>query len=97
MSSADSQASGTIIIIACGRERPESVSSSSVSSNEPESLSCSDTIGMNGARSPSSSLSSCDCRACIQLRLPRTVLISPLCAIMRIGCASGQLGNVLVE
>jgi hypothetical protein len=37
------------------------------------------------------------CRAAIQLTLPRSVLISPLCATMRYGCASGQLGNVLVE
>ena len=29
--------------------------------------------------------------------LPRTVLISPLWAIIRYGCASSQLGNVLVE
>ena len=36
-------------------------------------------------------------RARIQLRLPITVLISPLCAMKRNGWASGQLGNVLVE
>ncbi len=36
-------------------------------------------------------------RAAIQLRLPRTVLISPLCATSRNGWASGQDGNVLVE
>ena len=36
-------------------------------------------------------------RARIQLRLPLTVLISPLCAISRYGWASGQLGKVLVE
>ena len=47
--------------------------------------------------SPSSSLASCDWRARIQLRLPLMVLISPLCAIMRSGCASGHDGNVLVE
>jgi len=33
----------------------------------------------------------------IQLMLPVTVLISPLCASMRNGCASFQVGNVLVE
>ena len=43
------------------------------------------------------SLRNCDSRALIQLRLPRTVLISPLCAMKRNGCASGQLGNVFVE
>ena len=36
-------------------------------------------------------------RARIQLRLPFTVLISPLCAISRNGWASGQDGKVLVE
>ena len=47
--------------------------------------------------SPSSSDSSCDWRARIQLRLPLTVLISPLWASMRSGCASGHDGKVLVE
>ena len=36
-------------------------------------------------------------RAYIQLTLPRTVLISPLCARKRYGCASRQDGKVLVE
>ena len=36
-------------------------------------------------------------RAAIQFRLPRMVLISPLWAMNRYGCASGQDGNVLVE
>ena len=39
----------------------------------------------------------CDSRARIQLTLPISVLISPLWAITRYGCASGQLGNVFVE
>ena len=43
------------------------------------------------------SLSSSASRARIQLRLPITVLISPLWAMNRNGWASGQLGNVLVE
>ena len=50
-----------------------------------------------GRSSPKSSDASCDSRARIQLTLPRSVLISPLCAIMRYGCASSQLGNVFVE
>ena len=37
------------------------------------------------------------CLARIQLRLPCTVLISPLCEMRRNGCASGQDGNVFVE
>ena len=36
-------------------------------------------------------------RARIQLRLPASVLISPLWAMYRYGWASGQLGKVLVE
>ncbi|CNL92329.1 Uncharacterised protein [Mycobacterium tuberculosis] len=36
-------------------------------------------------------------RARIQFSLPVTVLISPLCAIRRNGCASGQDGKVFVE
>ncbi len=46
---------------------------------------------------PSTSAASCASRARIQFRLPRIVLISPLCAISRYGCASGQDGKVLVE
>ena len=33
----------------------------------------------------------------IQLMLPVSVLISPLCASIRNGCASRQVGKVLVE
>ena len=47
--------------------------------------------------SPKSSETSCDSRARIQLTLPRSVLISPLWATIRYGCASSQLGNVFVE
>ena len=36
-------------------------------------------------------------RARIQFSLPRTVLISPLCATIRYGWASGHEGNVFVE
>ena len=35
-------------------------------------------------------------RACIQLTLPRSVLISPLCARKRNGCARSHVGNVFV-
>ncbi len=92
-----SQASGTIIETACGSDRPVRLRSSRTSSNEAESLAPGLTIGSSGAMSPSSSLSSCDWRARIQLRLPRTVLISPLWASVRNGCASGHEGNVFVE
>jgi hypothetical protein len=35
-------------------------------------------------------------RACIQLMLPRRVLISPLWQTYRYGCARAQFGNVFV-
>ena len=55
-------------------------------------------IGNSRSRSPGiTSLASSASRARIQLRLPITVLISPLCATKRYGWASGQDGNVLVE
>src|SRR4029079_10574254 len=46
---------------------------------------------------PNRSETSCDSRARIQLRLPLTVLISPLCATKRYGWASGHDGKVFVE
>ncbi|MDF2554570.1 MAG: hypothetical protein K0R60_465 [Microbacterium sp.] len=97
MSGCFSYASGTIIMIAWGRLRPVRVRSSSTSSNDAESLAPSVQIGRSGRMSPSTSDSSCDWRARIQLRLPLTVLISPLCASIRSGCASGHDGNVFVE
>ena len=71
---------------------------SSTSSKEAESLAPGVQIGKIRSRSPGirSDLSSAS-RARIQLRLPMTVLISPLWAMKRNGCDSGQLGNVLVE
>jgi hypothetical protein len=47
--------------------------------------------------SPQSGEASMGCRIVMALRLPQRVLISPLCASSRNGCASGQLGSVLVE
>ena len=55
-------------------------------------------IGNSRSRSPGiTSLASSASRARIQLRLPLTVLISPLWAIIRNGWASSQAGKVLVE
>ena len=93
-----SHASGIIIMIACVSGRPESMSSSATSSNEAES----EPIGLisgysSSGTSPSIGWDSCAWRARIQLRLPLTVLISPLWAMVRNGWASGQDGNVLVE
>ena len=68
-----------------GRTRP--------SRRPPSSIS-----GRQSARSsPNASEESTASRARIQLTLPRTVLISPLWAIIRSGCASSQLGAVFVE
>ncbi len=109
MSRLFSHASGIIISTACGRLRPPRCSSSSTSSKLAESLNSGVQMGNSRARSPlpwpapaseaeaSSADSSRLCRVAIQLRLPRMVLISPLWAMYRYGCASGQDGNVFVE
>ena len=55
------------------------------------------TNGSNSCRSGSSGDASFEVRALDQLRLPSIVLISPLWASMRKGCASGHRGKVLVE
>ena len=82
----------------CGRLRPPMWSSSSTSSKDAESLAPGVQIGNSRSRSPGiRSESSSASRARIQLRLPITVLISPLWAMNRNGCDSGQLGKVLVE
>ena len=68
----------------CGSERPPKCSNSRTSSNDAESLPPGVQIGKSLDTSPGI----CDdvnnaSRACIQLRLPRTVLISPLCEMYR--------------
>ena len=93
-----SHASGIIINIACGSERPPRYKSSSTSSNEAESDPPSATIGNNLFKSPGMRLlASKLSRAFIQFRFPLTVLISPLCAMYRYGWASGHEGKVFVE
>jgi hypothetical protein len=77
-----SQASGIIISTECGSDRPPMCSSSSASSNDAESDAPGVQIGNNRSRSPGiRSDASRASRARIQLRLPITVLISPLCAM----------------
>ena len=77
-----SQASGIIISTACGSDRPAWTRSSTTSSKLAESLRPFVMSGVSSLMgSGSRSLSSVVSRAVIQLRLPRTVLISPLCAI----------------
>ena len=62
---------------------------SSALSSDAESLMPGCNIGV--------SVGSTLCRACIHERLPRMVLISPLWASKRKGCASDHVGKVLVE
>jgi hypothetical protein len=95
-----SHASGIIISTECGSDRPPRWSSSRTSSKEAESEASGVQTGKIRSRSaedPNRSEASWDSRARIQLRLPLTVLISPLWATKRYGWASGQLGKVLVE
>ena len=76
---------------------PPVTSSSSILSrleeSEPDSLTSGATVCSSGNRSDWSF----GVRALDQLRLPSIVLISPLCANIRNGCANGQRGKVLVE
>ncbi len=95
-----SHASGIIISTEWGRDRPPRCNSSRTSSKEAESEASGVQTGKTRSRSvfsPNSSEASWDSRARIQLRLPLTVLISPLCAMKRYGCASGHDGKVFVE
>jgi hypothetical protein len=88
---------------ACGSDLPPRYSSSRHSSKLAESLADSVRIGSSrsiprpSAEAGNRSVARSASRARIQLRLPRTVLISPLCAMNRYGWASGQDGRVLVE
>src|SRR4029453_6006360 len=90
--------SGIIIMTACGIERPESTMSSSTLSNIEESEPFGFTMGgIFLVASPNSGDWNSASRARIQLMLPRSVLISPLCAMQRYGWARSQLGKVFVE
>ena len=81
-----------------GNSRPDIINNSIALSNSPESLQFGSMTGMTYLRSsPIFSLSIKPWRAVIQLRFPRSVLISPLWATQRNGWARAQLGSVLVE
>ena len=88
--------SGTMTAMACGSESPLMTRNSKTLSSEAESLMPGCTMGESSLISPSASHASTDSRACIQPRLPRMVLISPLCASRRKGCARLQVGKVFV-
>ena len=93
-----SQASGIISIIACGRLRPPSTSSSSMLSNCAESLCSGWTMGKRRSTLPKNFADESWLRRAVRwFRLPRTVLISPLWAMNRNGWASSQVGKVLVQ
>ncbi len=82
MVSSPDHGSGIIIMMACGSERPVSTSISSTLSNMAESLPASSMMGrILRMSSPNSSEANMLSRACIQLMLPRSVLISPLWAM----------------
>ena len=55
------------------------------------------TIGCSSSRFGINGVANLEARARAQLRLPSTVLISPLWARKRNGCARGQRGAVFVE
>ncbi len=89
--------SGIIIRSAWGSERPVMTRNSRTLSNVAVSLPPSRITGSTLFRSsPSTSDFSRPSRARIQLMLPVSVLISPLCATYRYGCASGHDGKVFV-
>ncbi len=98
MSTCVDQASGTSIIITCGSGRPLATRKSATLSSDAESLPPGRMIGLKSAMcSAIAALSSSGSRALIHVWLPRSVLISPLCASSRYGCARSHVGNVLVE
>ncbi len=90
-------AGGTIIRTARNMLTPPASSTSSILSMLEESDPVRLTSGWIDSRSGKSGALNLEARAIAQLRLPSTVLISPLWARNRNGWASGQRGMVLVE
>ena len=83
--------------MAWGRLNPDMTRNSKALSKEAESLMPGCMMGRISFTSPRRGVESTASRASIQPRLPRMVLISPLCAKRRNGCARLHVGNVLVE
>ena len=82
-----------------GRDRPPArTRNSRTQSADPESLRLGSTTGYSSVRTrlPKRLELMTPSRAFIRFTLPRSVLISPLWANIRSGCARSQLGNVLV-
>ena len=81
----------------CSRSMPPACSSSSMLSSDLRVRAVGGDHRIELARGPARGVRQACARACAQARLPAMVLISPLCASRRNGCASGQRGAVLVE
>ena len=92
------QLSGTSRVLAIGALRPARTRTSNTASRALESDAPFGMIGLMSSavspKAPETILISCDF---IQFTLPFRVLISPLCASMRNGCASHHCGKVFVE
>ncbi len=90
--------SGTNMVLAIGALRPARTSTSNTESSAAESDDPLGTIGlMSSAMSPKAEEAMRISWLFIQFTLPLSVLISPLWANMRKGCASHHCGKVLVE
>src|SRR6056297_2699034 len=91
-------ASGTSMVLAIGAERPARTSASNTASSAAESEEPEAMIGlMSSAVAEDKVLAIRISWDFIQLVLPFSVLISPLCASIRKGWASHHCGKVLVE
>src|SRR6056297_1732633 len=92
------QLSGTSIVLAIGALRPARTRTSNTASSAALSEDPPETIGlMSSAISPNAEEAILISWLFSQFRLPLRLLISPLCASIRNGCASHHCGNVLVE
>ena len=90
--------SGTSIVFAIGADRPARTITSNTESSAAESLAPCGMIGlMSSAISPNAPEAIRISWLFIQLTLPFSVLISPLWASIRNGCASHHCGKVFVE
>ena len=93
-----SQASGMSIMVLCNTPRPLKRKISSALSNAAESELSGWIICRNSSMFSPQTAEAISCsRARVQFLFPKRVLISPLCAIIRYGCASLQVGKVFVE
>ncbi len=92
------QLSGTSMVLAIGAFRPARTSTSNTESSAALSEDPCGTIGlMSSAMSSNVADAMRISWLFIQLMLPFSVLISPLWASIRKGCASHHCGKVLVE